>query len=138
MPVVSYEVDDTAPLHGSEGSFKHRLGVIRRKAEQDRVTKRNPGRVPVIVERVRGNESISLIDKSKFLVPEDLSLGQLQAVIRKRIKLTEEHAMFLFVNHQTLPATAVLSNVYKSNKDAEDGFLYITYAGENAFGAQAS
>ena len=54
-------------------------------------------------------------------------------VIRKRIKLSSEQAIFLFVNG-TIPSTSVvLYNLYDTCKD-EDGFLYITYSGENTFG----
>ena len=31
------------------------------------------------------------------------------------------------------PAAALMSDVYEDHKD-EDGFLYITYSGENTFG----
>jgi GABA(A) receptor-associated protein len=67
-------------------------------------------------------------------VPADLTVGQFVYVIRKRIKLTPEKAIFVFVNG-TLPATAALmSQIYKEHKDA-DGFLYVTYSGESTFGA---
>ena len=32
-----------------------------------------------------------------------------------------------------LPAAALMADVYSDHKD-EDGFLYITYSGENTFG----
>lgn len=35
---------------------------------------------------------------------------------------------------QTKPTAAAMSAVYEERKD-EDGFLYITYSGENTFGA---
>ena len=34
-----------------------------------------------------------------------------------------------------LRAAALMSAIYEKNKDA-DGFLYITYSGENTFGAE--
>ena len=36
-----------------------------------------------------------------------------------------------------LPAAALMSSVYEDHKD-EDGFLYITYSGENTFGSSGS
>jgi GABA(A) receptor-associated protein len=32
-----------------------------------------------------------------------------------------------------VPAAALMSAIYEENKD-EDGFLYMTYSGENTFG----
>lgn len=69
------------------------------------------------------------------MVPADLTVGQFVYVIRKRIKLSPEKAIFIFVSGNVLPPTAsLMSTVYEEHKD-EDGFLYITYSGENTFGA---
>ena len=52
----------------------------------------------------------------------------------QRIKLAPEQAIFLFVASGTLPpSVAALQAVYDKYKD-EDGFLYMTYSGENTFG----
>ena len=88
---------------------------------------------------------ITAIDKKKYLVPSDLTVGQFCYVIRKRIKLAPEKAIFIFVNEVLPPTAALMSSIYEEHKD-EDGFLYITYdsartpqlmnryAGENTFG----
>lgn len=105
-------------------------------------------------------------------MPADLTVGQFVYVVRKRIKLSAEKAIFIFVKN-TLPPTgveykpsnqlspwtnlclvcvlqhgpmflpkfpacplftaALMSAIYEENKD-EDGFLYMTYSGENTFG----
>ena len=75
------------------------------------------------------------IDKNKYLVPSDLTVGQFVYVIRKRMKLPAEKTIFVFVNRQLPSTAALLSTVYKDNADA-DGFLYVTYSGENTFGAE--
>jgi len=54
-------------------------------------------------------------------------------VIRKRIKLSPEKAIFIFVRNVLPPTAALMSAVYDEHKD-EDGFLYIMYSGENTFG----
>ena len=52
----------------------------------------------------------------------------------QRIALKPEQAIFLFVSKGTLPPTvSSLQAVYDSHQD-EDGFLYMTYSGENTFG----
>ena len=71
---------------------------------------------------------------SEFLVPADLTVGQFVYVIRKRIRLSPERALFVFVSGNSLPPTsALMSTVFEEHKDP-DGFLYITYSGENSFG----
>ena len=76
---------------------------------------------------------IADIDKKKYLVPADLTVGQFVYVIRKRIRLSPEKAIFIFVNGVLPPTAALMSAVYEEHKDA-DGFLYIQYSGENTFG----
>ncbi len=91
--------------------------------------------MPVIVERSSRAAAASFpdVDKRKYLVPCDLTLGQFVAVIRRRIKLSPEQAIFVFVGRVLPPAAALMSSVYEDHRD-EDGFLYLTYSGENTFG----
>ena len=77
--------------------------------------------------------SAPIIDKKKFLVPSDISIGKFIYEIRKHMKLSEEEAIFLFVNEALPPSSALVSQLYKQHAD-EDGFLYIQYSGENSFG----
>lgn len=88
--------------------------------------------MPVICEKVE-NSDIPAIDKHKYLVPGDLSVGQFVYVIRKRIKLPSEKAIFIFVNDILPPTAALISTIYDEHKDP-DGFLYVLYSGENTFG----
>ena len=91
-----------------------------------------PDRVPVICERADRSD-VPDIDKKKYLVPADLTVGQFIYVIRKRIKLPPEKAIFIFVDNVIPPTASLMSAVYEVQKD-EDGFLYVTYSGENTFG----
>jgi len=90
--------------------------------------------VPVIVERAEKSD-IPVLDKKKYLVPADLTVGQFVYVIRKRIKLNAEKAIFIFVNNVLPPTAALMNAIYEEHKD-EDGFLYVTYSGENTFGGE--
>jgi len=105
-----------------------------RRAESSKVISKYPDKIPVIVERMKNCENISKIDKNKFLVPSELTVGQFIFVIRKRIKLTPEQGIFIFVNGTTLPSTSsLMSNLYKEYK-SDCGFLYVSYSGESTFG----
>ena len=106
--------------------------IEKRKAEATRITQRFNDRLPVICEKAE-NSDIQEIDKRKYLVPGDLSVGQFVYVIRKRIKLPSEKAIFIFINDILPPTAALMSTIYEEHKD-EDGFLYVLYSGENTFG----
>ncbi|XP_076931206.1 autophagy-related protein 8B-like [Bidens hawaiensis] len=79
------------------------------------------------------DHSIPDIDKKKYLVPADLTVGQFVYLVRKRIKLSAEKAIFIFVKNILPPTAAIMSAIYEENKH-EDGFLCMTYSGENIFG----
>ncbi|XAR53794.1 hypothetical protein NMG60_11022477 [Bertholletia excelsa] len=120
----------------AKSSFKLEHPFERRQAESTRIREKYPDRIPVIVEKAERSD-IPDIDKKKYLVPADLTIGQFVYVIRKRIKLSPEKAIFVFVKNMLPPSAALMSAMYEDNKD-EDGFLYITYSGESTFGCAKS
>lgn len=75
----------------------------------------------VICEKVEKSD-IATIDKKKYLVPSDLTVGQFVYVIRKRIKLSPEKAIFIFVDEVLPPTAALMSSIYEEHKD-EDGYV---------------
>ncbi|KAJ4851228.1 Autophagy- protein 8C-like [Turnera subulata] len=142
----------------AKSSFKLEHPLERRQAEAGRIREKYPDRIPVIVERAEKSD-VPDIDKKKlafiflklfrtlnllpcyllvvqcrYLVPADLTVGQFVYVVRKRIKLSPEKAIFIFVKNILPPTAAMMSAIYEENKD-EDGFLYMTYSGENTFGS---
>ncbi|XP_050382389.1 autophagy-related protein 8B-like [Argentina anserina] len=110
----------------SENSFDERL------AEAGRIREQHPDRIPVIVEKAAKTD-VPDIEKKKYLVPVDLTVGQFVWVLRKKVKLDPDKAIFIFVNNILPPTAALLSAIYEENKE-EDGFLYMTYSGESTFG----
>lgn len=107
-------------------SFEHRLN------ESTRIKDRFPDRIPVIVQNTRVS-NLPLIDKNKFLVPKSLTIGQFIFVIRRRIIIPPEKAMFLFINNSLPLTSSFISEVYANHRDT-DGFLYCFISGENTFG----
>uniref|UniRef100_A0A8H7NL98 Autophagy-related protein n=1 Tax=Bionectria ochroleuca TaxID=29856 RepID=A0A8H7NL98_BIOOC len=95
--------------------FKDEHPFEKRKAEAERICQKYSDRIPVICEKVEKSD-IATIDKKKYLVPSDLT------------------AIFIFVDEVLPPTAALMSSIYEEHKD-EDGFLYITYSGENTFGS---
>jgi len=97
------------------------------------ILEKYPDRVPVIIQPSKTDRDLYPIDKSKYITPRDLTLMQLQQIIRKRIRFPPEKALFMFVNNKLYPITSLVGNIYDENKDS-DGFLYVTYCQENTFG----
>jgi len=109
--------------------------VEARKEMVSAIKVKHPNRVPVIMDKKVGDLSLPDVDKRKFLVPSDLTVGQVVYVIRKRIKLEADQAIFLFLKNGVLPPSgALISEIYEKHRDP-DGLLYMTYSGENAFGS---
>lgn len=115
-----------------KSEFKESIPFEARKKEADRIKTRYPDRVPVILER-HNKSTLPKEDKKKYLVPNDLTLGQFIYIIRKRIKIPAHQALFLFVNEKLFSSSDVISQVYNSEKD-QDSFLYAVYTNENTFG----
>lgn len=116
----------------SKSKFKDQNPFEKRKLESSRILEKYPERIPCIVER-NYKSNIQDVDKNKYLVPQDLTMGQFLYVIRKRINLSPEKAIFILVNDLMPPSSSLISQVYNEHKD-EDGFLYIIYSSENTFG----
>jgi len=116
-------------------TFKEEFSVEKRKADAERILAKHPDRIPVIVERSQKAEpDVPFIDKKKFLVP-DLTVGQFVYVIRKRMTLRPEKALYLHFNNKLYSTSDLMRNVYEAEKDPECSFLFCTYTGENTFGS---
>ena len=113
--------------------FKKSFPLQKRIEEARRIRLKYPDRVPIIAENSPTNSSIPNIDKSRFLVPADLTLSQFIFVIRKRILLQSDQALFLMINNKLMPGSNTIQEIYATEKDV-DGFLYVTITGESVFG----
>jgi len=114
--------------------FQHKHTFVSRLAESARMLAQYPSRVPLIVQ-AHPHTNAPPIDKAKYLVPRDLTLGQFLHCLRTRLKLHESIALFLLVNGELLPMSRLAGSVYETKSDP-DGFLYVAYSTESAFGAE--
>lgn len=114
--------------------FKNSYTFKQRLEESTKVKKKYPDRIPIICEKNKKCRETPDIDKKKYLVPSDLTMGQFLNVIRQRMKFRDPSlALFLLVNGKIYSTSELISYVYDNDKD-EDGFLYILYTSENTFG----
>ncbi|XP_069911057.1 microtubule-associated proteins 1A/1B light chain 3C-like isoform X2 [Oryctolagus cuniculus] len=88
----------------------------------------------VIVERYPREKLLSLLDKTKFLVPQELTMSQFLSIIRSRMVLRATEAFYLLVDNKSLVSMSMtMAEIYQDYKD-KDGFVYMTYASQEMFG----
>ncbi|XP_015900153.1 autophagy-related protein 8i [Ziziphus jujuba] len=117
---------------GKIKSFKQQYSLDERVEESKNIIAKYPDRVPVIIERYSRTD-LPEMEKKKYLIPRDMSVGQFIHVLSSRLHLTPGKALFVFVKN-TLPQTAsCMDAVYETYKD-DDGFLYMCYSCEKTFG----
>ncbi|RDX63791.1 Autophagy-related protein 8i [Mucuna pruriens] len=118
---------------GGSTSFRDEYTFEQRLEESREIVAKYPDRVPVIVEKYAKCDLPDL-EKKKYLVPRDLSVGHFIHILSSRLGLPAGKALFVFVKN-TLPQTAsMMDSVHRSFKD-EDGFLYMYYSTEKTFGS---
>lgn len=108
-------------------SFKNRI------IESSKVLQQYPNCVPVICENFLDNNDNLKIDKNKYLVPNNFTIGNFLLVIKKRFKINKYEALFIMIDNKIPPLTLSFKELYYSHKDT-DGFLYMTFTKENVFG----
>lgn len=114
-------------------SFKSQFSFEDRFSESKRVMEKYSNRIPIICEKLSSKADLPDIDKTKYLVPNDLTVGQFVYIIRNRMKLPPEEALFLLISNNIFSSSTLMGTLYNFYKDA-DGFLYIQYCKENTFG----
>lgn len=115
-------------------SFKTEHPFIDRQKEAFRILQKFPDRIPVICEREKNKFDIPDLTKKKFLLPRDLKMIEFVIVIRNKMKLKQEYALFVTINDIIPNSTQTMNNLYEEYKD-NDGFLYVNYCSENTFGS---
>ena len=96
-----------------------------------RLLKKYPNNIPIILKKSGINTPD--IDKTKFIVPRDMQVSQFIYSIRKRIKLREEQAIYIFFRGELVNTASTMYEVYENHK-SDDDILYGFYSLENTFG----
>lgn len=99
--------------------------------EYTRIHRKYPDRVPVILQK--GNSSAPDIDRNKYLVPKDITFSSFIGVVRQRLKMKPDEALFIMANNSLVTGSEIMSNIYHKYRSPE-GFLLLEYSLESTFG----
>ncbi|CAH0549556.1 unnamed protein product [Brassicogethes aeneus] len=124
--------------HNQRGDAKKNKTTEVRKEEVLAIRNRFPTKIPVIVQRFYKETHLPQLDKSKFLVPQEITMSQFQTIIRNKMRMNQNQSLYLLVNNRTMMSLSTsMSEVY-SEHAGTDGFLYITYASQEVFGSDGN
>lgn len=110
--------------------FKSQYTLEERKKQSSNILTKYKDSVPIYIDFTNLSKPI---EKSKFVIPNGFTVGQLLTAIRMKMSLNPACALFIFINNRLIPVTSNISSIYDINKD-EDGFLYVCCSEENTFG----
>lgn len=112
--------------------FKDKFSLNERKLESFRILSNHEKKIPIICQK-HYKSTLPDPDKYKYLVENEVTLGHFIYVIRRRIKLPPEQAIYMFIKGDIISSNETLYSIYNKYVD-EDGFLYMHYTNENTFG----
>lgn len=108
----------------------HEKQIIKKEVEL--IREKYPNYIPILV---RSKDNKLQLNKNKYLVGGEITVGQFMFILRKKIPLLKsEEAIYLFIDNTIPLSSCSLNSIYESKKDIETGMLFITVCKENTFG----
>jgi GABA(A) receptor-associated protein len=113
--------------------FQQKYTYTERLYESSQIKKKYVNRIPIIIEKDIIAYNIPSIDKSKYLAPTNMTLGEFMIILRKKLNVRPEETIFFIIENTIQPTSHTIETIYNKFAD-DDGFLYIIYTSENTFG----
>ena len=108
--------------------------VNKRKQMSEQIKQNYPDKIPMICEKDPASK-IGSINKTKFLIPRYLTVSQFSLQLSKKIELKPSETFFLLVNGKiVITGETSFGCIYDNFADKNDGFLYLSYTGNEYMG----
>lgn len=128
----SVSVDET-PFYDDYIINFRKESYEKRKKNAKKMLDKYDNRVPLIVGSQIKDKNIVLRQR-KFLVPTDLTVGQFNYVLRKKISgINPSNAIFVYFDNNLVKTSDTIGIIYDRYK-SDDDFLYSVVCTENTFG----
>ena len=113
--------------------YKRTYTFEQRQCEAARIRKKFPLKTPIVIELLdvvfKTNEC-----KIKYLVDSDCTIQGFHNVMKERISISQQEAIFILISKTVIPKyNMLMGEAYELYKD-EDGFLYVMICKEHVFG----
>ncbi|CAK9297167.1 unnamed protein product [Gordionus sp. m RMFG-2023] len=115
--------------------YKEKTPFAMRQMEALEVKKSHPGKIPVIIERHKNEKILPILNKYKFLIPQELTISHLLGILRNRISINSMQTIYLLIadGKSMCNLSCPIVDVYQNFRDP-DGFLYMKYASQEFYG----
>lgn len=107
--------------------------IPERKLEVTKIYNNYPSKICIYIDKQDSCKTLNTLKKHKYLSERDMLFSQYVYVIRKQLDMNKETALIFFINGNIPSSQLSLGELYDKYQN-DDGFLYITYTGENCFG----
>lgn len=111
--------------------FKELYSLEDRKNLFDTWSRRYDKKIFVVAETFN-NEQLPFFSEI-FKIEPNATVHKLVKLIRNRMKLEEQVAIYIYCNKVIVPPTNIMQSVYERHKDG-DGILYLNIVSIDAFG----